>query len=199
MSSVRKSILAVAMYIAMASPSHAAFITYNISGTGSGTLGSTVFNGAAFTITATADTSQVTSPLANVFAVTDISASITIANLGPASFSSTMIVDNQSSSIAGISTTASGTPPLAAILGVSNAAFATYDLKTSIGPLSGTPVFNSGFVYSTSQGNLTFNSITSASFQATLGTVPEPSSIALCGIAGFAGLGIAGVRRLRAA
>src|SRR5271165_2575387 len=53
-------------------------IYYTFTGIGSGTLNGQSFVNASFTITADAMPSQITSPMANVFSVSDISSSISI-------------------------------------------------------------------------------------------------------------------------
>jgi hypothetical protein len=63
-----------------------------------------------------------------------------------------------------------------AILGVQNSAFTTYDLMTSIGPITGTTVFNTSNSFTTSGGSLTLIIVApTATFQAS--AVPEPASI----------------------
>ena len=111
----------------------AAPIIYTISSVGSGSLGSNSFNDASFTITATADTSQISLLSAGVFIVPDLSATISISGLGTATFTSATNFSNENTEAVGIN---SG-PGALDILDVLNPVFETYNLSTSIGPVSG--------------------------------------------------------------
>ncbi len=169
---------------------------------GSGSVGSSSFNAVPFTITAVANTAGIARPIPGVYFVVDASASIAIAGLGTFAFRvPTQVVDNQTTSIAGFSTAPGiGGPQGLAILGDNDAAFSTYALATTIGPIPGTPRFNAGFPSSlTSGGVLILNAATAVSFQASATAVPEPPSLGLCGIAGVVGLGYARLRRKSAA
>jgi hypothetical protein len=84
------------------------------------------------------------------------------------------------------------------VIGNHNGAFASYDLKSSIGPLSGTAVINPGDSFATTSGALVIDSVDGASFQATVGAVPEPSSLALCGLGAVTLAGYARRRSARA-
>jgi MYXO-CTERM domain-containing protein len=84
-----------------------------------------------------------------------------------------------------------------AILFEDNPAFATYDLSTSIGPLSGPPAFNSGAHFATTSGDFVLDTISgNVTFQAQV--APEPSGLALAGV-GLAGLLGYGWRRRKPA
>jgi hypothetical protein len=78
--------------------------------------------------------------------------------------------------------------------GTLSAVFATYDLRTIIGPVSGGAIFNPGSSFATSAGTLVIGSVSGgATFTA---TIPEPSTWAMM-LLGFAGLGFVGYRRTR--
>jgi hypothetical protein len=161
----------------------AAPVTYEFTATGSGSLGASTFTNAAFTLTSTADTSQVTSS-GGVFEVPDLTATVSVAGLGTATFTTpTINVDNQPLARAGFSDPIQNL----AILFVDNSAFAGYDLTTSIGPLSGPPTINPGSAFATTAGNFVLDSVSPATFQATVQAAPEPSALALFGL-GAAGL-----------
>jgi hypothetical protein len=55
-----------------------------------------------------------------------------------------------------------------------NAVFSTYDLRTSIGPLSGTPVFNPGGPFRTTGGNFILNSVKDNTSTFTATAVGDP-------------------------
>jgi len=82
------------------------------------------------------------------------------------------------------------------VLDVLNAGFATYALNTSVGPLSGGTLGNSGVdSYATAGGTFEFTSPLNgdhpASFTASTGSVPEPGTLWLIG----AGIGLLLIRR----
>jgi hypothetical protein len=67
-----------------------------------------------------------------------------------------------------------------AILIVANSAFASYDLTTSIGPITGQAFINPGHFFSTSAGGFMLTTVApTASFQA---VVPEPSAVWLLAV-----------------
>jgi hypothetical protein len=191
--------MAVGLMACSQNRSDAAFITYTETATASGSLGGVAFNDVLVTLSATADTTNiVAAPL--FFSVTPTTATVTVAGLGSAAFTSKTfdVFDNQTfitggiTGMAGFGDSAEGT-----LLGDSNAAFASYALATPIGPLTGSG-FASGTLasFATTGGDFVIAFATSpAIFTAT--TVPEPSSLALCGFAGAMGVGISWRRRQR--
>ena len=84
------------------------------------------------------------------------------------------------------------------ILDTFSASFATYELKTSIGPIVGSGAINAGSSFATTGGAFVLTSVGDATFTAATNAIPEPSSWAMM-LIGFAGLGYAGYRRARAA
>ena len=75
--------------------------------------------------------------------------------------------------------------------------FATYDLRTSIGPISGAPLISPGVSFPTDSGAFILTTVTgNATFTATLTAAPEPTSLALLGAA-FAGFGVIRRRKKR--
>ena len=169
---------------------HSDPIVYTLSTVGSGSLGGTAFNNASFTITATADTSQISAIASGTFQIPDISASESVAGLGTATFAGTWGFVNQAPNqgppaafgIVGESVVGFN----ADILDVKNAALMTYNLNTSIGPLSGDDVINGGLRFTTTAGDFSLNSASTVTFQATLDPVPEPSIWALFALGGTA-------------
>jgi hypothetical protein len=160
-------------------------ITYTESVTASGSLGGTSFTDALVTLTAMGDTGSITNPVPGIFVV-PVTATVDVAGIGTADLTQSLVVfANQNNNFDGVEA------PTGDILDTGNPAFATYALSTSIGPVSGPPLGNPGFPFSTSVGDFVIASFSSdATFSATTTAVPEPSSLALCGlgVAGLAGL-----------
>jgi hypothetical protein len=181
----------------LAASSFAGVITFTHTGLGSGTIGTTTFTDAAFTITDIGDTANRTS-FSGGYYINDTSASIAIAGIGTLGFVTlTHTFVNNTNQIVGFSW-ATG---LDLFDGPESASFATWDMLSSIGPISGTgslmqwtasPVVTSG-------GVLVFSDGSSRSvFTAT--TAPEPSTFLPIGIIGMAAMLVrAGRRRGRAA
>jgi PEP-CTERM motif len=82
---------------------------------------------------------------------------------------------------------------------IGSTAFASYDLKSSIGPLgpeASDPSTGDWVGLNTSLGSFTVTSYDSVVFQATVGTVPEPTTLPVVGI-GLVGMMIFMARRRR--
>ena len=157
-------------------------ITYVFSGVGTGDLGAHPFTDAAFTITSTADTSRITVP-GGFFQAPDLTATVFVSGIGSGTFNiATINVDNHGLSRVGFSDPGQDL----AILFVDNAAFATYDLGTSIGPLSGPANISPDGRFGTTAGNFSLTFVSTATFQAI--TTPEPATISLFAFAGLAGV-----------
>jgi hypothetical protein len=150
--------------------------TYTLSGTGTGILGADPFSDASFSITTVADTSGITESL-GVFSLSNSIATLFVSGVGTATFTvPTMIVDN-TAGVAGVSAPNQNK----AILGDSNAAFSSYDLSSSLSPVSGSPLLNPNTGFGTTAGDFSLTSVSFVSFQAEV--VPEPSVFALFGLA----------------
>jgi hypothetical protein len=191
-------LLAALLLIASAmEESEAAPITFTESTVGSGSLGGVQYANALVTFNATADTSQVVGP-APFFTVHPTTLTVTVAGLGSGTFTSsrTDVFDNQTfvngsiTGIAGIGDLNLG----ATALGTSNTGFQTYALMSSIGPLSGPNFIRPDITFTTTAGAFALTSAGTATFQANTGSVPEPSSLCLCGIAGAIGVIISRAR-----
>ncbi|MCX6590293.1 MAG: PEP-CTERM sorting domain-containing protein [Acidobacteria bacterium] len=154
-------------------------ITYIYSGTGSGSIGGSSFADEAFTITATADTSNISpwccSPLQN----THLSTTIKIGKAAVFTILTPSHTWLQEGFALGLGENLSNnwlSLPAAALVNVG------YGLATAIGPVTYVSPWD---VYqfngiSTSGGALTFTSISTATFEAVVpGAVPEPSSMLL--------------------
>jgi hypothetical protein len=175
-------------------------ITFTFQGTGTGTVGATPFTDQSYTITATADTSEVTFN-AGIYDLTNSSATIQIAGFSTATFLiTTGEFDNQNpflfdgQEVAALGFT-SGGGDLGDLYG---ATFETYALNGSIGPLFFPQAF--GFAafsdVSTTIGNITFSDEANVTFSAVT-AAPEPGPFALIA-GGLGGLALARCGRGRA-
>jgi hypothetical protein len=196
-------IVTCAALAACAVPFHAggasaAAIDYIFTGAGSWTLNGVAESG-DFTLTYVSDTSGIngTGQFFNSGVATFVGGGSTVTFMGttdevtvnqaPPGFMGFIQVNN-SGPIAG---------PIA-VEALTNPVFETYDLSTAF-PLTNGELSTQASTFVTSGGDLVFpsaESITALSFQATMGSVPEPSTWAMMAL-GFAGLGFLGWRGSR--
>lgn len=186
--------------ILTAASAGASTITYTFQGTASGTAGTTSFSNETFTITFTNDTSNVVDPSCcsgDISSGSDTPASVFIDTLGTGMFLDTQAVFvNPSPAEQNIGIWHYNEPDW---LDLVTPVAETYDLKSSVGPVTPAAAFTnvqmSGTSMASSFGNLSFTSVSGVTFTANLqsSAVPEPSSLALL----CAGLGLiaAGIRR----
>jgi hypothetical protein len=182
-------VLSIAGAMAAATTAFAGPITYTVQATGMGCFGSgvtktgsmvvcptgTTFNDALVTITFSGNTANVTNPSAGIFENVPAPGTVTVAvaGLGSATFSDSVgAFVAQSSQAGGFADFTLSLDPL----DTSNPAFATYDLKSAIGPLSGSPAFASpNEVFPVSIGGFAFTALPAGStFTATTTVIPEP-------------------------
>ena len=188
----------IAAAASLMSPSaFATSITYTETGIGTGALGATAFNNELVTVTGTGDTANVTS-FTNSFGTFFINplntVTINVATVGSATLSvQGEVIDVQSTSnnFAGFATVL----PSNNLLETGNSAFASYDLTTDIGPITG-PGFFDLAAFATSSGTFGLLSIGDTTFTAT--TTPVPAALPLFAT-GLGGLGLLGWRRKRKA
>jgi hypothetical protein len=169
-------------------------ITYTETATATGFLNGNPFTSAIVTLKMTNDTINVTNPSTGIFhnqqtsdPATDLMLSISGIG-GTATFTdTTQAAVSQSVPDAGFGDITNGS----AILFTRNAAFSTYDLKSAIAGVSGTPfAFNPATSFQTSAGPFVLTSVASVSFAATASTAaPEPTSFTLLAAA-LAGFGL---------
>jgi hypothetical protein len=176
---LRASLLVYSTLLLIGSAANADSLTYIETATATGSLGGTAFTNATLSLTGVGDSSEISS----ASGIYELLLPVTVMVSGiPESATLTHnidVVDNQTSSGAGFGDFTADF----AILFDDASAFSTYNLASSIGPVSGTGAINSGFSFSTptNHGSLVLDSVSSVSFQAidTSATAPEPSSFAL--------------------
>lgn len=163
----------VALIFAVVTPARAEPITYTIQATATGTLGQTRYTNALITLTFTGNTDDVTSA-GTLFQISTGTTTVTVDGIGTATFTDKMAVnDVQPLSQVGITDLTNSND----VLDVLNPAFATYQLKTSIGPISSeTPLWEPGIGYNTTRGVFVIDNLPgNATFTAvTVSTTPAP-------------------------
>jgi hypothetical protein len=174
----------------------AAFVIYTESAQFVGTLGGTRFEYANLTFTQTADTNNVVlfDPARSIYEVVNSTATVTITGGTFAShlFATltvpTITLSNWSGGFGGIVLASDQSD----IMLVNSPSFVGYDLRSTIEINGQSFTANFSKPFATDQGDLIFTN--SGGFSTFTASVPEPSSLALCGIAGLTGIGFA--RRL---
>jgi hypothetical protein len=172
-------------------PALAVPITYTEDATATGSLGGVAFTDAMVTLTMINDTTNVTNPSPGLF-LNIGTATVSVNGDTPVAFTDSIAVfSNQTVSVGGFADVSFATP--LDILDTTNAAFAAYDLKSFIGPLSGSPAnidFNVSFPTADGAFILTALAGPASTFTATATPgVPEPGMLSLFGAA-LAGLGL---------
>ena len=154
------------------SPACAVPITYTETDIASGSLNGITFTNASIMLTMNNDTINITggpSSFQNFGMIT-----VSINGGAPATFTSlaSLVFSNQS-------LPAVGFDAIPDILDTVSASFATYALNTAIGPITGSALSNLGHPFPTSGGDFVLTGVGAPTFTATIGAVPEPSSLAV--------------------
>jgi hypothetical protein len=157
----------------------------------SGTLNGTIFTNELLTVSLQGDTGSVTNPSPGRFELIG-TGSVNVATVGSDAFTDAMeAFVNQTGGFGGFVDNVTGFQVLVNL----NAAFATYALNTSIGPLSGTSAGIPGTAYPTTGGSLVLNGPFDVDHPATFTaavTSPEPGTLGLLSV----GIGLAFIRRI---
>jgi PEP-CTERM motif len=191
--SIRRIVFAVAMLMSSAAPVRAGFVTYTETVTGSGSLGGTNFTNDLITVTGVGNTANIFNPVPTILAV-PVQASVTVAGVGTADFTDSILMFVNPSMGGGFSDTTNGLD----VLDIVSKTVASYDLTTSFGLVSGPSFLTSYGPLGTSLGSLSYSVNSDVTFVAVASAaVPEPSALVLSGIAASAGLGVCARRRNR--
>ena len=181
--------LAAGLAVSSAAPASADMMTVTQTGVGSGTIGGSAFGPSSFVITSILDTANRASFVGG-FSNDALSASISISGVGDFDFlTGTRIFVNNSTLKPGLSRAGVGSLDL--YNGPTNAAFAAWDLLTSIGPIMGQGdliQWSSLPQINTTGGILLFNTAsTDTTFTAPVAAVPEPgvTTLAFLGCLGL--------------
>jgi hypothetical protein len=182
-------VLGIVISFIAASPSFGSQITYTEQVTAQGTFNGSFFTDANVLLTMDNNTTNVSTVDSDIF-INPGTATVSIDGGTPFTFIDTILVfSNQSLSIGGFVDSEAKDD----ILDIDSDSFATYDLKTSIGPLVGIGENTAGS-FPTTGGALELDRVGDVTFTATTPGVPEGSTWMMM-LLGFAGLGFMGYRR----
>ena len=179
-------------FLASTAVMHAAPVTYIEKFFGDVTIGSTTYNNKNITLTGVGNTADITTPNSYEY-LDEVTATFSIAGGPSGTFTNKLdVYEDQTNSLGALVGAGFASELYSGydIMGTSNAAFGSYDLAYSIGPVSGGSESNaggSGFLDPTNKGLFTVDAVSGdTSFQAETtasapSAVPEPSSLALLG------------------
>jgi hypothetical protein len=167
-------------------------IEVDISFMGSGSVGGTAFTDQTVTLIGVGDTGSVVQNVSGIFALNPVTLAVGVSGFGTGNFtpdSGTFFISNENVSVAGFGETFD-------YIDFSDSAFATWDLQTSLGPVSGLdPVLTSLFGNPGLNTSLGLVEVTDAvtgsgTLAASTSEVPEPRGISLLLFSGGALLAI---------
>jgi len=163
-------------------------ITYQFTGSGSGSLGATTFSGAAFVVTLRGDTTDV-AIFVNLGAIPgneNLTGNIAITGVGTSTFTNSLFIFSAPPEIFTVPLAFYGFGTFSSSGGHGNLISLNTptgpDLVSNFGPTSSPNSSLSQFHdETTSLGNLTFSTMSDVTFRETVGVVPEPSTMVLIG------------------
>lgn len=176
---------AAALLLSCAHGAKADSFNYTDSATATGTIGATAFTDTLVTVTFTGDTADI-STFAGSYVNYVGTESVTISGIGTFAIPGFIhLFDNPAVSSAGIS------GPGGDVLDTTAAPFATYNLASAIGPVSGAPTINAGFSFATTGGAFVLDSVAGDSTftAAPVAATPESGTVLLL-MTGLVGLGL---------
>jgi hypothetical protein len=159
-------------------------ITYTDQATASGRLGSQIFNNALITLEFDGDTGNVTGSL-GFFTNTAGLFTVSVSGIGTAIFTDSMqVFDNQTATPAAAGFADQSVCCAGSVLDTFSTVFASYNLTTPIGPISGTSFIRPDLTFNTTLGGLNITSTGNSTFAAGA-PVPEPNNLILVGTGVF--------------
>ena len=170
-----RTLLSILVLSAYSTTASATPVTYEFSGSGSGTIDGVSFTDAEFSFVTNADTEDIQSD-SIVFSQENLTGVLRVDGFAPATITENVrIFNNFSSEVVGIGHPGGDLLNVADQQGVG---LDTYDLSTSFGPVTtSNPVFGQFQFVGSDLGDITFSDMTTLTFQATV--VPEPNSLVL--------------------
>ena len=188
MSTIRSAsvVASIASALVAASAASADFFDFTITGVASGQWMSGIYQGQsftnkAFTINARALVESVLiSPNPSISYVTNGSAAISLESYGDMAVTTSTL----SAVWRGDGTFKMGLTNGLVLVNVANSAFSTWNLQSSLGPVTGTATWDPQN-WGTTNGALRFSGTSAVTFTAVV--TPAPGAIALVGLAGLAG------------
>ena len=193
--SAAQCVLAAIISVLCMTNAKAVPITYTETATVSGSIQAGIlvllFNNTLLTLTGTGDTTNIETPDSTHF-FNNVTLSFSVAGSSGTFTNPTSVFSNQNTLVVGFTDETVGTD----ILDTSSAAFASYALSTSIGPITGSSAISTGASFPTSVGTLTLSSAGDATFTAVV--TPLPAALPLF-VTGLGALGLLGWRRKKKA
>ena len=187
MNSIRSAsvVASIASVLVAASAASADFIDFTITGVASGQWMNGIYQGQsftnkAFTINARALVESVSNSNPSISIVTNGSAAISLESYGDMAVTTSTL----SAVWRGDGTFKMGLTNGLVLVNVANSAFSTWNLQSSLGPVTGTATWDPQN-WGTTNGALRFSGTSAVTFTAVV--TPAPGAIALVGLAGLAG------------